>query len=350
MLQILHTSDFRYRFATAANAQEVKDGSVNYWVPEILQTGDYSSTQYGQGAVPQIPQAGLRRIDINVQRFAKYEYETYDVERMSNSDYIIGQIASSLAIAIQADLNAQFWMRVYNLFATGGELNSTTTPNPNIMNLKFLGSGFASLDNLYNSTQADAATQLAKYAENAPNSMWVDYRRIQNVFTQFYQTYTKQMIGVAKNDITAIMCPQVDDDMMTLFRNQPNVVGGYQLNSTAQGTRLGNLKYVVDPMLNNEITVGASFNGDYTLNLSGILGIIFHRQAIAFPMNLQTIGFVQDPNNLNPRWIAKYQFGFGVLRPNLIKLLKLPTTTIGAPLATSKVNNPALNADGSIKA
>lgn len=93
-------------------------------------------------------------------------------------------------------------------------------------------------------------------------------------------------------------------------------------------------------MLNTSITVGQSFNGDYNGTLSGILGIIFHRQALAFPMNLNEIGMVRDPNNYNVRWIAKYQFGFGVLRPNLIKLLKLPTTTIGAALPTENVNNP----------
>lgn len=319
---------------------------MNYWVPEILQTGAYNNTQLGQSASPQIPQAGLKRIDINVQRFAKWEYEEFDVERMSNSDYLIGQVSSSLAISIQADLNAQFWMRVYNLFATGGELNWTDTSNPSpyTMDLQYLGSGFANIEKLYGKTDAASVSQLAELAKQSPDSMWLDYRRIQNVFTQFYQTYNKKMIGVAKNDITAIMCPQVDDDMMTLFRNQPNVVGGYQLNATAQGTRLGNLKYVVDPMLNNNITVGASFNGDYNLNLTGILGIIFHRQAIAFPMNLQEVGFVKDPNNLNPRWIAKYQFGFGVLRPNLIKLLKLPSTKIGAASATDNVNNPNITA------
>lgn len=253
---------------------------------------------------------------------------------MSNSDFLIGQVAANLAWSIQGDMNQQFWLRVYNLFATGGELATSNQT----MNLKFLGSGFTSIDDLYNKDAS--AAQLAELAQNAPNSMWVDYRRIQNVFTQFYQTYTKEAIGISKNDITAIMCPQVDDDMMTLFRNQPNVVGGYQLNSTAQGTRLGNLKYVVDPMLNTNITVGQSFNGDYNGNLQGILGIIFHRQALAFPMNLNEVGMVRDPNNYNVRWIAKYQFGFGVLRPNLIKLLKLPSTTIGAALPTENVNNP----------
>lgn len=290
----------------------------------------------GQSAAPQVPQASIVTIPINIQRFVKYEYETFDVERLSNSDYLIGQIAASLAWSIQADLNLQFWMRVYNLFAENGQL----AKSGQTMNLNFLGSGFASIEALYDKTDAASVSQLAELAKNAPNNMWIDYRRLQNVFTQFYQTYSKEAIGISKNDITAIMCPQVDDDMMTLFRNQPNVVGGYQLNSTAQGTRLGNLKYVVDPMLNTNITVGQSFNGDYNGTLSGILGIIFHRQALAFPMNLQEIGMVRDTNNLNARWIAKYQFGFGVLRPSLIKLLKLPSTNITTALPTENVNNP----------
>lgn len=345
MLQILYTTDFRYRYATAATQQEVKDGSVSYWVPEVLQTGAYNNTQLGQTAVPQIPQVGLIKVPIDITRFVKTESEDYDLERLSNRDEIMGQIASSVAISLQADINGNFWMCVYNLFATGGQLaNKNQT-----MILKFLGSGFQTLEDLYNSTKPEDATKLAELAKNAPNNMWLDYRRLQNVFTTFYQTYTKKIMGVRKNDITAIMCPQVDDDMMTLFRNQPNVVGGYQLNATAQGTRLGNLKYVVDPMLNNKITVGASFNGDYTLDLTGVLGIIFHRQAIAFPMNLQKVGSVIDPQNLNLRWIAKYQFGFGVLRPDLIKLLILPTKEITTPLQINNVTNPNLNADGSIK-
>ena len=49
-----------------------------------------------------------------------------------------------------------------------------------------------------------------------------------------------------------------------------------------------------------------------------MLGYIIHREAVAFPIGLNTVVGVINPNNGNMRYIAKYCFGSGIIRPELL--------------------------------
>ena len=49
-----------------------------------------------------------------------------------------------------------------------------------------------------------------------------------------------------------------------------------------------------------------------------MLGCIIHREAVAFPIGLNTVVGVINPNNGNMRYIAKYCFGKGIIRPELL--------------------------------
>lgn len=102
----------------------------------------------------------------------------------------------------------------------------------------------------------------------------------------------------------------------------------YALADNIAGTRLGNFTYLIDEMLNNTIAAGASFSLDKNFDSSNVLGFILHNEAVAMPFNLQEMGVIKNPENLNIRTIIKYQFGIGLLRPTLIRRLVKVLTPI----------------------
>ena len=75
-------------------------------------------------------------------------------------------------------------------------------------------------------------------------------------------------------------------------------------------------------MLQNNIQLGTSFSKDTALDTTNFVGFIAHKEAIAFPINLMTTTQTINPDNGNPRFITKYQFGMGILRPDLIVALR----------------------------
>ena len=77
------------------------------------------------------------------------------------------------------------------------------------------------------------------------------------------------------------------------------------------------LTLLVDNFINFSLPQGYSFNGDYAMAIK-MLGCIIHREAVAFPIGLNTVVGVINPNNGNMRYIAKYCFGKGIIRPELL--------------------------------
>ncbi|WP_300351198.1 hypothetical protein [Clostridium sp.] len=92
----------------------------------------------------------------------------------------------------------------------------------------------------------------------------------------------------------------------------------YAIGSDLEGVNLGNFKYAIDPMLKNSIPAGTSFSKDKALDTTKFVGVVVHNEAIAMPMNLMQTTQVIEQNTANPRFITKYQFGIGTLRPELI--------------------------------
>lgn len=93
-------------------------------------------------------------------------------------------------------------------------------------------------------------------------------------------------------------------------------------------------------MLNNTITRATSFSKDKTYDFSGIYGYLFHNEAIAFPINMHEVGYLRNPQNNNPRFIAKFQYGFGILRPKLVyQIVKGAVPKVPGLLITEKKNS-----------
>lgn len=86
---------------------------------------------------------------------------------------------------------------------------------------------------------------------------------------------------------------------------------------TMEKFEFNGLTLLVDNFINFSLPQGYSFNGDYAMSLK-MLGYIIHREAVAFPIGLNTVVGVINPNNGNMRYIAKYCFGSGIIRPELL--------------------------------
>ena len=292
VLEILSNDKLSYLTATITNPAQVQNGTVSYYVPEIIGSGDYGNA--GEGVKFTEPAAGLVSINIDKRRQNKYEVETFDISRLNESGYILGVVAAGIARAIQADLNAEYLTFIVSQFKTGGNLQAQ------VLELANVGKG-----------QPDLTPELSR----------VDYNRIQLQIAKFQKMFDKRMLGVGVNEIYGVLSVEADIDLRNAFWNQPNTLGNFVIKETLEGVKLGNLNYFVDVMLNNTIGAGTSFS-DKQLQTAGLVGLIMHREAVGMPINIQQTMQTINPENGNLRFITKYQFGIGILRPKLIYAIK----------------------------
>lgn len=292
VLEILSNDKLSYLTATITNPAQVQNGTVSYYVPEIIGSGEYGTAGEGTNFVE--PAAGLVSINIDKRRQNKYEVETFDISRLNESGYILGVVAAGIARAIQADLNAEYLSFIVSQFKTGGDLQAQ------VLELANVGKG-----------QPDLTPELSR----------VDYNRIQLQIAKFQKMFDKRMLGVGVNEIYGVLSVEADIDIRNAFWNQPNTLGNFVIKETLEGVKLGNLNYFVDVMLNNHIAANTSFSNK-ELQTTGLVGLIIHREAVGMPINIQQTMQTINPENGNLRFITKYQFGIGILRPKLIYAIK----------------------------
>ena len=300
VLEILSNDKLSYLTATITNPAQVQNGTVSYYVPEIIGSGEYGTA--GEGTTFTEPAAGLVSINIDKRRQNKYEVETFDMSRLNESGYILGVVAAGIARAIQADLNAEYLTFIVSQFKTSGSLETQ------VLELDNVGKGNPAL---------------------TPELSRVDYNRIQLQIAKFQKMFDKRMLGVGVNEIYGVLSVEADIDIRNAFWNQPNTLGNFVIKETLEGVKLGNLNYFVDIMLNNHIAAKTSFS-DKELQTTGLVGLIIHREAVGMPINIQQTMQTINPENGNLRFITKYQFGIGILRPKLIYAIK----NTGAPIQT----------------
>ena len=286
--RILADTQLTYMAATVNNPDSLKFGSAHYYTPELIQVEAYGAA--GAGAF-QTPQVGLTTITLDKQDMAKYEVETFDVTRIRSAAEVLGQVATGLALAIQNSLNAQFWKFLAAEFVTGtGQLQAQTITLPNL---------------------GDAG-------QHQPDDFYEDYLKLEYKMVEINQTFNKRALGIPKAEVMTVLSPKCDVGLRRAFRNQPNQIGNWQVTKTLEGKYIGNVRYLTEKMFQTNIRAGSSFRKDVGYDFSRVLGFMFHNEAIAFPVNLNTVQYVVNPENANHRWIAKIQYGFGLLRKELI--------------------------------
>ena len=292
VLRILRSNKLSYMSATLRNPGQVATGTATYYVPEIIPTKYYGASGSSTFSVPQ---TGLVSFNLDKRRDAKWEVEQFDISRLQDSTYILSVIAAGLAGAIQSDLNAEYLAFLTTQFHSTGALKDQVVDIPTLWN-----------------------TDVNVTPENCRK----DFLLLQHQVIKFTKKFNKQMLGLEKNEVFAVLSYEADINLRNAFWNQPNELGRKVIEDTLEGQQLGLLKYFTDPMLQNNIPAGASFSADTALDTTNFVGFIAHKEAIAFPINLMTTTQTINPDNGNPRFITKYQFGMGILRPDLIIGLK----------------------------
>lgn len=290
VLRILSDQKLSYLTATMNNPTSVTNGTASYYVPELIGT-----TAYGDGTTGRVnPQSGLVSYNLDTRRVAKWTLETFDLTRLQEANYIVGMITSGLAMAIQADLNAQFLMFLKNQFEVGGALVAQT------LTLDYIGTKQTTIN-----------------PEAARNDLNLMEYQLADIST----SYNKLALGVNKAEVMTLLSPYADIGIRNGFWGQLNLVN-WAISPTLAGNQIGNVKYMVDNMLDKVIAANASFNEDYRFDMSKYVGFMLHNEAVAMPINIIETVQVIDQVNFNQVFGTKYQFGIGILRPWLIYALK----------------------------
>lgn len=295
ILQFLQNTFFAYKTASL-NTATVDAGSVTYKIPELLYTDTYNPA----GIDRQVIQANQVTVPINIQRSLAYETETFDVSRLGSWKAIVGMVAAMIGTIIEADLNSHFWLNLKTKFDTqNGELRKQNLVLPQLQ-------------------KKDVTSEEGRAAIR--DLIWL--------YTQISKKYTKTQLGVNPNDLLLIVCPEAEVTFREAFWNQPNSLGERVVsNSLTMKPLGGNVYYQVDNFLGQNIPKEI-FRKDVDTDLQEFLGFVIHKEAIAFPWNIQKARFFDDQKNLNEVFAVKYQFGFGILRPHLIySITKTAPTT-----------------------
>lgn len=285
IIRFLENTFFAYKTASFVTPTE-RVGSITYKLPEYVQTEKYNPG----GINKQVINAKDITVPINIQRALAYETETFDRSRLDNWEVIVGMVSASVGTIIEADLNSHFWLKLKEQFdLTKGALRKQNLVLPNL--------------------QKEGVTQEESKAI---------ITKLRWTYTQISKQYTKSQLGVKKSDLLLITCPEADGTFAEAFWGQPNALGTRVVKEGLEMTELGGgVKYQVDNFLGQNIPKGI-FRSDEDTDMSQFLGFIIHKEAIAFPWNIQKAKFFDNLDNLNEVFMVKYQFGFGILRPHLI--------------------------------
>lgn len=189
VIRMLADQIMSYATATIREPSQVKTGSVSYYVPEIIGAEAYGSASSSFD----VPQASLVNVKIDTRDWIHYEYETFDVERLGESDYILSMIASGIAMAIQARLNAAFLQNLADAFSTNAETASMRTQK---IELAYV-----------------VKPEIARKPDEARN----DYYALQYAHMKINQMFDKNKLGVPKSEIMAIVAPVVDIGLQQAF-------------------------------------------------------------------------------------------------------------------------------------
>ena len=301
VLTILNSGRLSFLTCTINEAQ-ARAGTIWFDKPEIIQNQRYvdsynTPTTTAEGQTPpapagggtnyyQTPVSGKIAVNIDKTRAAGYQVETFDLVSLGNPNAILGQIASSLAMAMTKQLNATFLQYLVDFFAGAG------------------------------SKQTTALKVLDKEAYNTPEACRDDLDKLTKRLARFTQIYDKEKAGIDGGQFVTVTSPIVHVNMMNAFWNQ-------------QGSLpmlLGREKYYVfqdiitiqDGMLQNKILKGQSFSKDTDLDTSTLAAFMIHNEAIAMPIVYNGTFNMVNQFNGNPLFLAKYKYGIGLVRPDLI--------------------------------
>lgn len=285
-----------YASATVANPQSLHAGIAYFRVPERLLVEDYKK---GTGGATQNPKMNLVKVPLDFEKFAKYEWETFDMARLESpvEGAFEAKIAGSLGLGMTAQLDAHFLSYAVNLATT---LNQKT----------------------------DMATPFDKYK-------WDDLQQLALTISDLNADLTGQvdmtMIGADddKRDTITIAQPKLYSRLARSSARGGDISSHTLANGVMIGEMTDGLKIVKHHFLGKNFAktdAKLKLDIDNNYDLSSTLALILHTEAIAMPFALNSLVPVINQENGNPRVIAKYNYGIKAVRESLIWAIKATAT------------------------
>ena len=277
---------------------DVRAGTVYIRQPMIPQSRPYSVSQ----VVNEVPQVDSVKIDIDSRRTNFYEIESFDTSRIIDADAVLGEIAGGLSSAIMADMSAHYFLMLADYF------ENDTIGNSRVIVSSTFGEPTA--------TEAQAKA----------DSFLLGTTRV-----NLEKTYSRKYIGVPGSEILSVIDGYGVLNMVkgTTTGNSGDMALGLIQAGGFAVRELWGTRYVQCNLigLGADVATGQSWALDYAYDMSNYRAFIIHTEAFAFVINNMQIESVRNQNNLNIRYIAKYQFGGGRVRDLAYAIVHAPLTT-----------------------
>lgn len=327
---------FSYMFCSMHPAYEMV-GSVFYRKIQTAQMYDYKNGL----ANFQEPQFDMVQVNLDQFHTAKWTVESFNLARIRTADELIGQFVSTIALALQLRLNALFLSELkWHTLATDAEaqqanIQQNTYNYPQAINqfIKVKALGTTDYTDAQMALNGDFGTQIK-----------VDYMAIVSAMLSLSKIYNKEAAGIDLNDFYCIMSPHVPMSLQAAFFSAP--FGDY---STRIGLgditihKFNQLKFVTEPMLDNQVTHGSAFEAEWDLDMRNVIGFIIHREAVAFPVGNVISWVTRDQQNNNILSGMKVMSGFGLIRPGLVAAIVRDGATINVANPFKIRSNDAIN-------
>lgn len=267
-----------YASAVIEKPAQVKAGSVVYRLPELMKVKSYKRKDNDTQTI----KAPTKLVNLDKYRVVKYELETFDLAGISDSQQLQAQIAKGVALAVKGYLDAVF----FDFVAKNAD-SSKVISDP------------ASYSN------EDLRKQRMEFTIEA---------------TKLITLITANMIGTDKSATLTATNPLTYAHLVEGASLVGSEKGQNQiLSGEIEGAKIGGFEYT------NHIYLGQNLEqlpiedtDDNLEDLTQVKGLIWNKQAIAFPVDFVDIKMVISPDTGNPIFIQKFRYGIEKLRTQLI--------------------------------
>jgi hypothetical protein len=296
VLRTLQSSTDSFIVFNARNGlipDNIQAGSVYFRLLKIIGTVTYdpSIVNTSQATTSKI------RVDVDNEDVVGYELSSYDLQRIQTAGELRSRLSENALSAIRKSLNAHFILKIQ-------EASAGTTPIVDSLGLSYLG----------NTDVSVATPELIKqdafkvYAETISMAKAYDSFAMGTEFSEFFGCISLEAMSNLLRSYTNPMNTGTAIDIQVLGRR-------------VVAQKLWGISYLTDDMLQNTIVPGASFNGDFLVDTQTTIGFVSHLEALSFPFRIVETSSRRG-DNFNLQFATKFAWGFGILRPDKVLVLK----------------------------
>lgn len=316
-------------FLTATTKPDfTRAGSAYYRKIQVIQNEQYR----GSNNSFQEPQADMIRVDLDSAMVSKYSYEIFNMNRVSTADELLSQIASSLYIGMQQQLNAAFLLFLkYHTLNNQAHINAIKTQTAwqganfitpqaerQYIKVKALGMTRKEVGGTWSDGGALTPPSTIKPINEYGDMVYGDVLDIQMLVDELGTIYSKETIGINKTEFNNIISAKGQTSLSAIGRNQTaGTVGNFQIEKVS-GKVIDGFKFITENMLDTITAAGASFNKDYTIDMKNVVGFLIHNEAVCMPIGEVYAWADKDPSSGNFLFGLRWMYGIGFLRPQLV--------------------------------